>query len=346
MITCFDVGTGDIVSHLREEGYTVLGNGREGEDLEQNRWKLKNLMKELGLPVQHTIRIQGVTRLREFLSKNPDKFVKVDIFRGSEGMESFKADNLENVELRLDRIEVALGPYKEKYQFIVEDDIGEAIEPGWDLWFNGEEFIKPYLYAYEFHKGAYIGKFVEKMPKPCQMVADKLAPYLKHIDYRGPISTEMRVTKDGTPYLIDICSRLPAPCSAVYSQAIKNYTELIYKVATKQKTTIEVNAPYVGIIPLEAKDAKKNWNKIIFDPSIRKELQFNQTSKVDGSYYSVPGEEEIVVILSAIGNSIEEIKNKLESNMDKVDCDGMNKDVSLDGLWKELEKVKEFNLQL
>lgn len=344
MITCFDVGTGDLVSHLREHGYVVLGNGREGEDLEQNRWKLKQLMKQLGLPVQHTARIQGTNGLRDYLKKNPHKFVKVDIFRGSEGMESFKAESLEDVELRIDRIETDLGPYKDIYQFIVEDEIEDAVEPGWDLWFNGNEFVKPYLYAWEFQKASYLGKFVEEMPKPLQTVADKLAPYLRSIDYRGPISTEVRVTKDGTPYLIDICSRLPAPCSAVYSIAIKNYTELLYNVATKRKVRIEPTAQYVSIYPFETETAKKNWVKLNFD-SGDKTVALQHTSKVNGSYYAVPG-SETVLVLCAVGNTISEVKSKLEKNSEGLDADGLNKNMSLDNLWKELDKASDYGLSI
>jgi len=215
------------------------------------------------------------------LAKNKNKYVKVDIFRGTEGLESFYAKDLDSVKLRIDLIDVALGPWKDKYRFIVEDNIEDATEPGWDLWFNGREFVKPYLYAWEFKKSSYFGKFVEEMPKPLQVVADKLAPYLASIDYRGPISTEIRVTKDQTPYLIDVCSRLPAPCSAVYSVAIKNYTELVYKVATRQKVRIQNRAPYVGILPLETQMAEKSWVKLEFDEKLKDTVKIRMATKVD-----------------------------------------------------------------
>lgn len=344
LITFFEVGTGDIVSHLREKGYTVLGNGREGEDLEQNRWKLKELIKKLGLPIQHCLKVNGTSELRKYLKSNKDKFVKVDIFRGSEGMESFHAESLEDVDQRIDRIEVALGPYKDKYQFIVEDSISDAVEPGFDLWFNGKDFIKPYLYDFEFPKSNFLGRFTDQMPKPLQTVADALVPYLRSIDYRGPLSSEVRITKDGTPYLIDICSRLPSPCSATYNY-IKNYTELLYKVATKQDVKIEVDDEYVGSLPLISEQAEEYWTRLNVDPKITKDVSFKWASKVNGSYYSVP-DNDMVMVLSASGKSPQEVKNKLQKNLDLVDSDGLNKKVSLDEMLDEWKKVNDFGLTI
>jgi len=68
-------------------------------------------------------------------------------------------------------------------------------------------------------------------------------------------------------------------------------------------------------------------------------------TKVDKEYFAVPG-LTVVFVLCAVGNSLEEVKSKLESAVDKVDADGLNKDVNLDGIFEELSKVKDYGLTI
>jgi len=342
LIVFFDIGAGDLVSFLRDKGYTVFGAGRKGEELEQNRWYLKQVVKEIGLPLQGSVRVKGISELREYLKKNPNKYVKIDIFRGD--IESFPAKDYESVKLELNKDEVALGPFSEEYQFVVEDYI-EGIEPGFDLFFNGKEFIKPMLYGFEFQKSCYLGKYVNELPKPLKLVADKLAPYLREIDYRGPISTEIRITKEGKPYLIDICSRLPYPLSAVYTESIQNYTEVVWKIAKAQSVDLKINAPYVAVLPLTSMRAEKEWVKLNFDSKLRNLVKVRVASKVNNNYYAVKG-MEVVYVLVATGKTIEEVKGKLEKTVGQVDALGLATDISLDPLLKEVEEAKEYGIDL
>lgn len=340
LIVFFDLGAGDLVSYLRDKGYTVFGAGREGEELEQNRWHLKQIMKEIGLPLQNSVRIKGISELREYLKKNQNKYVKIDIFRGD--IDSFSAKDYDSVKLEINKDEVALGPFSEEYQFVVEDYI-EGTEPGFDLFFNGREFIKPYLWGIEFQKSAYLGHYVNELPKSLKLVAEKLTPYLQKIDYRGPMSSEVRLTKEGKSYLIDVCSRLPYPLSAVYTESIQNYTEVIYKTAKAQPVEIKVVSPYVAVLPLTSMRAEKEWVKLNFDPKLRDLVKIRCAAKVNDSYYAVKG-MEVVYVLVATGDTIEEVKEKLEKTVEQVDALGLATDISLDPLYKEIEEAKRFGL--
>lgn len=341
LLVFFDVGNGDLVSFLRKKGYLVFGGGRKGDELEENRLYLKKIQKKLNIPIPPYVVVKGVDALRDYLAKNKDKYVKINIFRGD--IESFYAKDLDTVEIYLNELEVALGPFANQYLFVVEQAIHDAVEPGFDLFFNGKEFVKPYLYGIEFEKSCYVGRFVNILPKPLELVKVRLEEYLRSIDYRGALSTEIRITKDGRPYLIDVCSRLPYPLSAIYTEAISNYSELIYKVARGEEVRIVPTSEYVACLPLSSTAASTSWLKLDFDPKLRKYVKMRLACKTNNSYYSVKG-MEVVYVLVAVGSNLDEVKKILENVKEKVDARGLITDTSLEPLYQEVEKARKFGI--
>lgn len=326
MIFCPDVGPGDIMEYLRKHtnkpifGAAISEQG--GNRMEQERWFTRQAQKKLGLPTQETVRIKGIPKLREYLKTHPNKYVKLDKFRSE--IESFEAKNYEEVKLYLDEIEVALGPFNETHEYVVEPFI-EGVEPGFDCFFNGKDWVKPYLWGIEQSKAAYLGKFVEKLPTPLQLIADKLKPLLREIDYRGAFSSEARVTKDGTPYLIDVCCRFPAPLSAAYSLVMENFPEIIWKVASGEDVRIKNSARYVAAAPLGTKHAEKHYVKLDFPENLSKYIKLRVSAKVKGNYYGVKG-TEVVFILCAAGDEYPKLIETIEALSKKVDTFGLDLD--------------------
>ena len=77
---------------LRMTGRRVWGAG-QGEEMELQRWSFKQHLKKLGLPVQPIEHIFGMDKLREYLKKNEDKYVKTSFTRGD--FETFHHDSYE-----------------------------------------------------------------------------------------------------------------------------------------------------------------------------------------------------------------------------------------------------------
>lgn len=343
-----DVGPGDLAQYLRvKTGKPVFGsalNYEGGDRLEQKRFFMRKLQKEIGLPTQETVRVMGIKSLREYLKKHDNKFVKLDKFRND--MESFHSKNYEEVELYLNEIEVALGPFSETYEFVIEDFV-EGVEPGFDCFFNGTDWVKPYLWGIEQSKACYLGKFVDKLPPPLQMIADKYKPLLQKIGYRGAISTEARVTKDGTPYLIDTCSRYPSPLSNAYPLAIKNYAEVVWKVAAGEPVTIQTNGTYVGAAPLAAEHAKQHFVKLDFPLDLLKSnnVTLKVSAKIKDKYYGVKGTDVVFVICQS-GNDYNKIITDIEQFAKKCDSFGLDLD-PISGMFKIqelLDRYKEYKM--
>jgi len=345
-IVNFDVYNNDVITYLRDKGYRVYGAGL-GEILENDRWAMKTLVKKLGLPVNNAVRIAGTPDLREYLKKNKDKYIKIDLFR--QNLESFHSKDYKSVEIIIDEMDNVLGPFKDDFEFIVEDaiDAKESAEPGFDGFFNGKEFVKPYLFGYEIEKAFYIGKFTNQLAPQLQNTLDKLTPVLREVDYRGAMSLEEKVVSKDTSYLLDVCARQPAPLSAGYIEWIKNYPELIWKIAGAEAVKIEPVATYVGAMPLESSHANEHWLRILIDDVAknRRNIKFRQFVKKGNFYYAVPGMSSVVVIV-AWGESVDEVYNKIKKLIDKVEAYGLQKDVfgGLDLAHKEIEKGKQLGV--
>jgi len=342
-IVNFDVYGNDAMAYLREKGHRVYGSGK-GEILEDDRWLFKKVMKKIGLPVNNAVKIKGTPALREYLKTNKDKYVKIDLFRRD--VESFHSKDYNSIELVLNEIDSTFGPFKDNFEFIIEEAIkGDSVEPGSDVFFNGNEFVKPYLYGYEIEKAFYIGRFTNELPPQMQNTLDKLTPILRKLDYRGAMSIEEKVVSKDKSYPIDICARQPAPLSAGYVEWIKNYAELVWKIAGKEQVRIDPIANYVGALPLESQHANENWVRIIFDEKYRKYVKFRKFAKYQSHYYAVPSLTSIIVLV-AWGRSVEEVYNKLKVLIDKVEAYGLQTDVlgGIEQAAKEIEKGKQLGI--
>jgi hypothetical protein len=320
-LICFlDVGEGDKAAYFREKGKVVFGAGR-GEKLEQDRFFMRKLQKELGLPTQHTVQVNGVKGLREYLKRNPDKYVKLNIWRGN--VESFYAKDYQSVEMILDEIETGFGPHKDEYKFLVEAPIPDAVEVGFDGFFNGKDFIRPLMWGVEAGR-PYIGKVANELPWVLEDFIARITPELRKLDYRGAISNELRVVNAKKAYLVDLTCRFPYPLSCVYTENIENYSEVIYKVAAGEDVTIKPRGKYVGCLPLTSPHAKDNWLQLFFDEKKSGRIKLNTPTKVGDNYYAVKGSDPVFNLV-AIGNGVKDIITQLKDLTQEVEAFELDK---------------------
>jgi hypothetical protein len=345
-IIFFDIGAGDLCHSLRSQinpatgkNYVCYGAGM-GERLEYHRRLFRQIQKELGLPTQETAPpIYGIDNLRQYIEAGKKKgesyIVKIDKWRGDR--DTFAGEYLDDV---LPEMIAAWGPFIDQIDFIVEKKLEKIVELGADIFFNGKMPVKSFLLGLEYEKGPYIGKFVESLPAPMQRSLQALTPVLRELDYRGALSIEEIFTDKDTSYIIDMCCRMPFPLSVVYPEAIANYSELIWKVAKAEYVRIDPTGKYVGILPLESPHARTNWVELKVEEKDRDTVKFRTAAKAkDGKYYAVKGLSSVMV-LTAVGKSVDEVVEKLESGISKVDCFDLDTD-ALGGLKHAYENVKK-----
>jgi hypothetical protein len=283
-----DVYDGDLQVYLRSQGYPVWGAGK-AEELELYRWQTKQLLKkDIGLPVQPVKQIIGIDDLREHLKENENKFVKISLLRGD--FETFHHTTYELSEPILDDIEARLGPYKLFKEFIVEDAIDDAVEIGYDGYTIDGKYPGVAIQGYEIKDVSYIGLVspYNQLPKQLKEVNEKLAPLFADYNYRGFWSSEIRVQKDGKPYLTDPCCRAGSPPSELYQEMYSNWGEIIWNGAHGQLTDPQPTAKFGVEVLIHSQWADQHWQALYFPPELRRWVKLRNLCQVDDIWYVAP----------------------------------------------------------
>lgn len=341
-IFCFpDIGFPSEQEYLRSIGKAVWGAGN-GEELEMLRGETKELMKEIGLPVQPWEAVVGMDALREFLKEHENWHVKVSRVRGL--CESFESKSYELSKPKLDSIEHELGGMAEVQEFIVEQGIPDAIEVGYDGYCIDGAFPKTAVYGVEVKDCGYAAmvKPYSMIPKECQIVNQKLAPVMKDYGYRGFFSTEIRIGKDKKPYLIDVTARAASPAGECYQELYENFGEIVHGGSRGILVEPVCKFKFAAQAILISTFADENWLPINVPDEIRNNVKLYHSCKLEGQEYIVPTDADMIEIGSivATGNILDEAIKKVQKYAGMVEAFGLKcKTDSLKEAKTELSKA-------
>lgn len=282
-----DIGDGGLQEYLRSIGKRVFGSGR-GERLENDRWWMRKLQSKLGMNMPETDRVTGLENVREFLKDKKDRYVKVSQFRGD--VETWKHENPAMTEIFLNELSHTLGAKQKTMEFVIEAMIPAIAEIGYDGLCVDGNFPIIGAWGLEIKDQCYLGKIepYAQMPRQLIEVNNALAPTLKSFGVRGFMSTEVRLSPKGLPYLIDPAMRCGSPPSEVYMEAWENISEMIWEAAEGRLAVPKSSARYVASAEITSEWSVKNWNPIIFPPEYRKNIKLKYLTKIEGNYYVVP----------------------------------------------------------
>ena len=316
-----DVGFYQLQDFLRAAGYKVWGAGL-GEKLEVQRWRAKETMRALDLPVGKCALVTGMKELRDYIRNNEDVYVKISGFRGL--AETFHAKNAEMVEPRLVELELELGCAAQILPFIVEHKVESVVEAGYDGFCIDGQFPKTCLTGVEIKDAGYLGavRDYKKLSDPVREVNDKLAPFLKEAEYRQFFSTEIRVAEDGTPYLIDLTTRCPAPPSALYWEMIANIGDIIEAGADGELVEPEWTAKYGALAIIKSDFAAKRHCPVSVDPKVEQWIKWRNYACIDGQGVIIPTDGVDMVEIGdciGIGDTIEEAILACQEHAEGVD---------------------------
>lgn len=337
-----DVYDGDLQVYLREVmGKPVWGAGK-GEELELMRWQTKLfLKKDLHLPVQPVERIIGIDELRLHLMDTENKYVKISLLRGD--FETFRHDNYQLSEPILDDVEQKLGPYKLTKEFIVEDAIDDAIEVGYDGFTIDGQYPDPGMFGYEIKDVSYIGVIrpYSQLPKQVKEVNQKLAPAFERYQYRGFWSSEIRVPKDGKPYLTDPCCRAGSPPSELYQEMFSNWGEIIWLGAHGEMAKPKPVGKYGVEVLIHSQWADQHWQAVYVEPEARPWVKLRNLCQVGDTLYVAPqvvGLPEIGAIV-AVDDSLLGAIRKVKSYCEMVT--GYSTELNLDRVAEAIDTIKQ-----
>lgn len=315
-----DVYQGPLQLHLESLGKRVWGS-RMGEELELYRQETKAHLESLGLPIGTYVVLRGLDSLRTHLRAHDNQWVKVSRTRGD--METFHSKNYKLIEPRLDELEHGLGAKKAIIDFIVEDGIDDAIEIGYDGYTVDGQFPSAAMVGVEAKDKGYLGAFLKEtaMPSQIRAINAALAETLKQYRYRNFFAAEMRVTRDGTPWIIDPCCRAGSPPNELLQVMYTNLDEIIWKGAEGTLVDPVPAGRFGAELLLHSTWADKNWQAVQFPAELRQFVKLRNLTVINGEHYVVPqalGLPEIGSVV-AVADTLDEAIDTVRQRADAVE---------------------------
>jgi hypothetical protein len=351
---CFpDIYMGWEQTMLEKMGKVVWGS-RLGECLELQRRGMKDILKALDMPVGKYWHIKGIANLRAFLKENEDVYVKIDKYRGT--FETFHSPNYRDVEPKLDEVESQLGAFKHIIEFTVEKSLPDRVEVGTDCWAittpEGEcKYPEHLISGIEIKDVGFasIFKRYDELPEVVTRFNERMKPVFAAYNWRGFVSTEVRVGKDMEPYMIDLCARAPSPPNELYQEQYANLADCIWYGANGIVVEPEATAKFGAEIMLHSSWADKSWQPVSFPEEIRDMVKLRNATKINDTYYAIPqacGLPECGAVIG-LGNTMEEALDNAVDNAEQVTGYYLEAKMgAIDNIKEQIKKLDELGLNM
>ena len=339
-----DTHCGDVVSYLRAKGYKVFGADSKSTTLELDRWRGRKIQQAVGLAVQRTEHIVGLTKLRKHLQTVKDRYIKLSLFRGA--IETFYHKDIESSLPYLDKLAVALFPKQDEAEFIVEEPI-DGTEVGSDTFVVDGQYPDHALWGWEVKDKYYIGHCVkrEKLPKQLKEVDDKLGIFFKRCGTRSMFSTEVKLTKQGKAYLLDPTVRMPLPPSYVELELYSNFGEFIYNAAQGKIIPLTPTAEYGVEVILSSDFNLENILEVTIPNDCERWVKLANGCRINGKYYILPGSpKDHYLSVVGLGKTVEEAVNKAQAVIDKIDAFQLQKSFDKQAIFDKVAEGKKAGL--
>ena len=351
-IDCFcfpDIYFGDLQNYLVDMGKPVFGS-KNGDELEIWRDQSKKHMANAGIEIGIYEVIKGISALREYLKVHENVWIKISCTRGD--METMHSPSYTIIEPRIDMLAWQLGAKKEIMEFIVEDAIEDAIETGVDIYTVDGKYPTKGIVGIEIKDRAYLCHLQEtsEISPLIFGVNEKLTDTLSNYKYRNFMSTEIRLTSEKNPYMIDFCARLGSPPSEIYISMFDNLSEIVWEAAHGNCIDpINNSGDYGAQLLIHSQWSQKNWQALDIPEEIKNNIVFRSMTKINNNLYCVPGENEIAEIgaVVAIGNSPQEVIDHCKEIAEQITSyDLQTFPESLDIALSECEKLQSWGIDI
>lgn len=318
-----------------------------GELLELDRQMTRKLQRTLDIPGPKTKFITGLERLAEHLSGVEDKWVKISAFRGDG--ETWHHDTFQTTRIYLDHFANRVGALADQYEFLVEDAINDAVEIGFDGWTVHGRFPEASYWGFEVKDTGYIGRFspYTDLPESIRFINEAMSPALANERSVGFCSFEYRLTRNGTPHMIDPCMRAGSPPFEVMQEAYDNLSEIIWEGAHGRMAVPRPLGQFVAIALINSAFALTNWVPIEVPDEDRRWLKLRNAAVLDGELYHVPtlGDMPEIGGVVAVADTIEEACALVKERAERIKGFKLEIHVeALDSAQEEIDKAKEFGI--
>jgi hypothetical protein len=257
--------------------------------------------------------------------------------------ETFHVKKLSLAKSRLDQLEYHLGGAREVFPFIVEHMVDSVVESGYDGFCIDGKYPSTCLMGVEVKDRGYVGcvRDYSKLSDPVKMVNDKLSPFFAEAQYRQFFSTEIRVTDEGTPYLIDFTTRCPLPPSELYHEMVSNLGDIIYAGARGEIVDPDWEYKYGALAIIKSDLSADEWAEVEVDPNVKQWVKWRNYSEIDGHGHILPITKGLGMVecgaVIGVGNTLEEAIKACQENAEGVN--GFDPNVHAEALPEALEAI-------
>lgn len=261
---------------------------RNAAYLEHDRYRLKLLIEELGLPVSDWEFARGIDELERALRNKQNVYVKSKL-RGDFETQHF--DNLMLAKSELERLKNRLGTYAKKAEFIIDEHIDSLAEIGIDTMVVNGLYLYQSLTGCEVKDTGYAGSIMpyDRLPKQLRLVCDKFSGIFQSLGYRGAFSNEVMIGEDNKGYLLDNTCRQPQPPTDLMLEMYDNYPEIVWQVANGVVPEVKYTYKYGVQFIIKSDTAKTDPSPIIVPEEYQKYVKLkNKTIDEKGMWWYVP----------------------------------------------------------
>lgn len=338
-----DIGFGGFQKFLKREGKAVWGS-MGASNLELYRTQFLKVLKEVGLPVVPSVVIRGLTALREHLKTVKDKWVKINRYRRN--METWHHLDYTHSKRMLDSYAVVFGGLQEKPVFVVQDNVPDAREIGYDGMFVNGRYPANTFQGYEKKNELYLGSKLanEDLPEEILEVNRKMAPVLEQFGYCNWLATEIRI-KDGEAFYIDPTHRMPGQTGEHQLETCTNLPDVIWQGANGGFVEPDFSEPFATEATLHYDGhtgdtaIAREWKTLRIPREAERWLKFYHYCIADGLHHFPPHQTDEVGVVLGVGSTIEQALDHLKENFAMLK--GLPLHIELAGFQSLLAEIKE-----
>lgn len=317
--------------------------------LEHDRKFLKEVMKELGLPVNTYYVAEGIDELDELLKGTKDVYVKSRL-RGDS--ETWHHEDYRLSKREIKRLRHEMGLYENKETYIIEEPIDGIAEIGMDTFCCDGQYPDMVMAGIEIKDAGFAGvmQYYKLLPEQLRMVGNAFTPIFNDMGYRGHYSNEVIISKDKRGFLIDNTCRLPQPPGSLMMHMYSNYSEIVWKVASGIIPQINFDKKWGVQLIIKSDIAENDPSPILIPESIQPFVSIkNMTIDEDGVYWYTPNGIAMKEIgsICAMGNSLDEAIKYAKEMADEIKgFDTYIKTDSLDKAKKSFDKLSKAGISI
>lgn len=329
-----DIGYAKLQAFLVEQDKAVWGS-KAATYLELYRSAFLSVLKDLGLSVPKHKIVYGLSALMTALKGVKNKWIKLDIYR--DNMETWHHIDYEHSIPMLSYLSTELGGAAETCVFVIQDEIPDAQENGYDGYCIDGQFPSRSFQGYEKKNELYLGAWMKNddLPENIRMVNEAFAPKLKEIKYRNFFATEIR-----NEFFIDPTPRMAGQSQEQLLENCTNLADIVWHGANGELIEPDFAHRFGATATIHYEEVPgEGWRSIVIPKKEQKWFKMGKYMQDGEIYHFPPNKSDEIGVVIGVGDTIEDTINDLKAHLDAVENEPIHAEV--EGFADILRDAKE-----